>query len=283
MTISRIYTNDQAERARSGKSGEYVIIELKNTVSLTPDFGPDRQKDDNGSADEKAGQDNGGPVGGIVAGNKPQREENPSPYNVTVHQLKAIKTVKGKSILDTGSMTETSHLTLIADDFKQFVYKDPKTGVALRYNIYIPKNYNTNTKYPLVLFMHDASGANQVDNYTLLQGNGATVWASPKEQAKHPCIVVAPQYDEIVVDDNFTATSSAETALKLWSSVGTKTASAKWPLDTTRAARVQEVDSLRNTPATIRYSQLQGGWHNGTWRVAYTFEGIRDWLFQQVK
>ena len=180
-------------------------------------------------------------------------------------------------------MTETSHLTLIADDFKQFVYKDPKTGVALRYNIYIPKNYNTNTKYPLVLFMHDASGANQVDNYTLLQGNGATVWASPKEQAKHPCIVVAPQYDEIVVDDNFTATSSAETALKLWSSLGAKTASAKWPLDTTRAARVQEVDSLRNTPATIRYSQLQGGWHNGTWRVAYTFEGIRDWLFQQVK
>lgn len=364
-TISRIYTNDQAERARNGKSGKYVIIELKNTVSLTPDFGPDRQKDDNGSADEKAGQDNGGPAGGIVAGNKPQREENPFPYNVTVHQLKAIKTIKGKSILDIGSMTETSHLTLIADDFKQFVYKDPKTGVALRYNIYIPNNYNTNTKYPLVLFMHDASGANQVDNYTLLQGNGATVWASPKEQAKHPCIVVAPQYDEIVVDDNFTATSSAEstidlleylktqysidadriyttgqsmgcmlsyllmsthpdefaagylvagqwdptviapmakkplwlvsctgdakstsgaeTALKLWSSLGAKTASAKWPFDTTRAARVQEVDSLRNTPATIRYSQLQGGWHNGTWRVAYTFEGIRDWLFQQVK
>ena len=28
---------------------------------------------------------------------------------------------------------------------------------------------------------------------------------------------------------------------------------------------------------------LQGGWHNGTWRVAYTFAGIRDWLFEQRK
>lgn len=31
------------------------------------------------------------------------------------------------------------------------------------------------------------------------------------------------------------------------------------------------------------YTLLQGGWHNGTWRVAYTFAGIRDWLFEQRK
>ena len=63
--------------------------------------------------------------------------------------------------------------------------------------------------------MHDASGANQNDNYTLLQGNGATIWASPRDQAKHPCFVLAPQYDEIVVDDSFRVTSSAETTIDL--------------------------------------------------------------------
>ena len=211
--------------------------------------------------------------------------------------------------------------------------------------------------------MHDASGANQTDNYTLLQGNGATVWASPRDQAKHPCFVLAPQYDEIVVDDSFRVTPSAETtidlldsiksqysidadrvyttgqsmgcmmsyllmsthpdefaagmlvagqwdpkviapmakkplwlitstgdakssagaaaALKLWSSLGAKTDSAAWPLDTTEVVRAQEIEALRSKPVTIRYSHLQGGWHNGTWRVAYTFAGIRDWLFEQ--
>ncbi len=43
----------------------------------------------------------------------------------------------------------------------------------------------------------------------------------------------------------------------------------------------QEIASLRAQDAAIRFSQLQGGWHNGTWRVAYGFEDIRDWLFEQ--
>lgn len=365
-TVSRIYVNDNPEKSQQPKSGDYVIIELKNIVSLSADFGPDANKGtakkDSGSKD---GDKGGSPAGGIVAGNKPERKVNPFPYNVTVKQMLPIKTVGGKPIFDSKPFTETSHQTLIADDFKQSVFNDPKTGVALRYNIFIPKGYDTSKKYPVVLFMHDASGANQEDDYTLLQGNGATVWASPEEQAKHPCIVVAPQYDEIVVDDNFTATSSAEatinlleylktqysidsdriyttgqsmgcmlsyllmsthsnefaagylvagqwdknvispmakkplwlvsctgdtkstagaeTALQLWNSLGAKTASAKWPLDTTAVERGKEICDLLSKDATIRYSQLQGRWHNGTWRVAYGFEGIRDWLFQQRK
>lgn len=365
-TVNRIYVNDNPEKSQQPKSGDYVIIELKNSVSLSADFGPDSNKGtakkDSGSKDGNKG---GSPAGGIVAGNKPERKVNPFPYNVTVKQLLPIKTVGGKNIFDSKPFTETGHQTLIADDFKQAVFNDTKTGVALRYNIFIPKGYNTRMKYPVVLFMHDASGANQEDDYTLLQGNGATVWASPEEQAKHPCIVVAPQYDEIVVDDNFTATSSAEatinlleylktqysidsdriyttgqsmgcmlsyllmsthpdefaagylvagqwdknvistmakkplwlvsctgdtkstagaeTALQLWNSLGAKTASAKWPLDTTAVERGKEISDLLSNDATIRYSQLQGGWHNGTWRVAYGFEGICDWLFQQRK
>lgn len=79
------------------------------------------------------------------------------------------------------------------------------------------------------------------------------------------------------------STGGAETALPLWSSLGAKTAEAKWPLDTTTVEREKEIGELLNEDATIRYSQLQGGWHNGTWRIAYGFEGIRDWLFRQHK
>lgn len=79
------------------------------------------------------------------------------------------------------------------------------------------------------------------------------------------------------------STAGAAAALKLWSSLGAKVDSASWPLDTTEVARAKEIEDLRRKPATIRYSHLQGGWHNGTWRVAYTFTGIRDWLFEQTK
>ena len=40
-TIKREYTNSQAMKSPVGKRGRFVIIELKTTVSLTPDFGPD--------------------------------------------------------------------------------------------------------------------------------------------------------------------------------------------------------------------------------------------------
>ena len=364
-TVKRVYTNSKAMKSRTGHNGRFVIVELKTTVSLTPDFGPDKKRDDDKADDPKDNGQGGGPAGGITAGNRPTRESNPFPITATLTQAKAVKTTTGKTYKGGVTLTSDKSHTLIADDFKQLTFKDDKTGVTLRYNLFVPDNYDASKSYPLVLFMHDASGANQNDNYTLLQGNGATVWASPRDQAKHPCFVLAPQYDEIVVDDSFRVTPSAETtidlldyikeqysidadrvyttgqsmgcmmsyllmsthpdefaagmlvagqwdpkviapmakkplwlitstgdakssagaaaALKLWNSLGAKTDSTAWPLDTTEVARAQEIEALRNKPVTIRYSHLQGGWHNGTWRVAYTFAGIRDWLFEQRK
>lgn len=364
--VKRVYTNSEAMKAHTPRKGNFVIVELKTTVSLTPDFGPDKKKDD--GAEKKGPKNNGavgGPAGGITTGNRPTCQANPFPITATLTQAKAIKTVAGKNYKAGETMTSSKSRVLIAEDFKQLTFKDEKTDVTLRYNLFVPKDYDASKRYPLVLFMHDASGANQVDNYTLLQGNGATVWASPRDQAKHPCFVLAPQYDEIVVDDSFRVSASAETtidlldaiksqysidadrvyttgqsmgcmlsyllmsthpdefaagmlvagqwdqkviapmakkplwlvsctgdakssagaatALKLWSSLGAKTDSASWPLDTTEVARAQEIEALRRQPFTIRYSHLRGGWHNGTWRVAYTFAGIRDWLFCQHK
>ncbi len=345
-TVKRIYTNSEAMKSRSPRKGRFVIVELKTTVSLTPDFGPDMKKDNDKADDPKDKGQGGGPAGGITAGNRPTRESNPFPITATLTQAKAIKTTTGKTYQAGAKLTSDKSRTLIADDFKQLTFKDDKTGVTLRYNLFVPQNYDASKRYPLVLFMHE-------------------VWASPRDQAKHPCFVLAPQYDEIVVDDSFRVTPSAETtidlldsiksqysidadrvyttgqsmgcmmsyllmsthpdefaagmlvagqwdpkviapmakkplwlitstgdakssagaaaALKLWSSLGAKTDSAAWPLDTTEIVRAQEIEALRSKPVTIRYSHLQGGWHNGTWRVAYTFAGIRDWLFEQHK
>lgn len=97
-------------------------------------------------------------------------------------------------------VASTGTVAPVLDAFTQHVYTDPETGYQMPYNLYLPKDYDPAKKYPLLFFVTDASS--NIDEVTtpLFQGNGATVWAEPAEQAKHPCIVLAPQYTRHLVD-----------------------------------------------------------------------------------
>ena len=53
----------------------------------------------------------------------------------------------------------------------------------------------------LKVLRHDASVTGRETTATLTQGVGATIWATPEEQAKHPCFVLAPQYPVQIVND----------------------------------------------------------------------------------
>jgi pyrroline-5-carboxylate reductase len=44
--------------------------------------------------------------------------------------------------------------------------------------------------------MHDAGPLSENTKATLLQGNGAIVWATLEEQAKHEAFILAPQYSK---------------------------------------------------------------------------------------
>ena len=91
---------------------------------------------------------------------------------------------------------------LVVEDFQQAIFQDPAQGGAtLAYNLYIPKNYDPEKRYPLVLFMHDAGAVSSDIKTTLVQGLGAITFSSPEWQAEHPCFVLAPQYDTIIVND----------------------------------------------------------------------------------
>jgi len=64
---------------------------------------------------------------------------------------------------------------------------------SMPYRLFIPSGYNTDTSYPLVLFLHGA-GERGTDNDVQLTANqGATLWAKTANQASYPCFVVAPQ------------------------------------------------------------------------------------------
>lgn len=184
-----------------------VVIKLKTTVSLESAMpqGP------------KPGQapKNAGGIGGVKAGQKTGGKLNVVD-TALVAQLLPVKTVAGGIVAaSTGPVVVRSTKTLIADDFKQLEFKDPATGITLRYNLYVPSDYDASRKYPLVLFMHDASGVGGDVKTPLLQGNGATVWAAPEWQKKYPCFVLAPAFDEVTVDDDFTVEPDLDAVLDL--------------------------------------------------------------------
>lgn len=89
----------------------------------------------------------------------------------------------------------------VLDEFVQREFKDD-SGVVVKYNLFIPKEYDPQKRYPLVMFIHDAGSTNTNVRNTLFQGNGATSWASPDFQAEYPAFVLAPQFDHPIVNDN---------------------------------------------------------------------------------
>jgi predicted peptidase len=93
------------------------------------------------------------------------------------------------------------------DDFKQYDYK------GLPYNLSVPKDYDEKKRYPLVMFIADASVNGDDPLLPLVQGIGGAIWAAPWEQAKHPSFVLVPQipFGVHLVKDDFTVSPELET------------------------------------------------------------------------
>lgn len=91
----------------------------------------------------------------------------------------------------------------IAPKFQTFDYTD-KNGVKMEYNLYTPKNIDPNKKYPLVMFIADASTAGKGVKAPLMQGYGGIIWATDESQAKNPAFVLVPGYDSKAVNDDWT-------------------------------------------------------------------------------
>ena len=145
------------------------------------------------------------------------------PGNAVVVQTADIKTTKGTTYKADGiPLPSTAERCLVADDFKQEEFVSPYTGQVLPYNIYLPEDYNPEEQYPLVLFIHDAGVSSGPIKHTLYQGNGATSWAEPKAQARHKCIVVAPEYPFITIDDNWNYSHHLDATIALLKDLQTR-------------------------------------------------------------
>ncbi|MDR3482599.1 MAG: PHB depolymerase family esterase [Burkholderiaceae bacterium] len=184
--VVRAYANTSASPAEQGKNGRYVIVELSLDDPDARLYGHEKMSATRKTA--KAALIQRGPV--FTAGG-----------DAYAASAKAVATRRVAN--------------LVVDDFVQREYKDPKTGDLLRYNLFVPRNYDKNKSYPLVLFMHDAGATSTRTDTTLVQGLGAVAWASPSDQARHESFVLAPQYSTWVVNDKSEASSYLDTTIDL--------------------------------------------------------------------
>ncbi len=362
-TINRVYVNDTPAMDVKGnkKSGPYVIVEFEhvNSTPFTMADRPKRNNSENNAAPKDASS----------------RSDRKVPVlSSSVEQKKVVESKTGKQYVPTTSaITSTTVEPSLIDEFKTYTFTDEAVGATMPYNIYLPKNYDSNKQYPLYVFIGDASTNINNDKTVLFQGDGAMVFAAPEEQAKHEAIILAPQYTQDLVDqlgmmttdenvwtpglqlvtdlihhiietypvdtdriygsgqsqggmaniaisdrypDLFTAQflvacqwnteemkvlkdkklwilvsegdekayPSMNTATKNWEDLGAKVArSPMWNSYSTPEQFDVLVNDMKAQKANINYSVFEGGSHMYTWSVAYSIEGIRDWLFSQSK
>lgn len=205
--ITDVFPATSTNPADRAAEGMFVIVEL------SPD-------DDAATLNVEAPRNDKIVGGGANAKGGPGKAGEPSTADVswrtpkaTIVQ-KAISVTVGNSI-PAAQVSCTKVHNLIVDDFQMLEYADPKTGKSLRYNLYVPRDYDPAKSYPLVNFMHDAGATSQDPRTTLRQGLGAISWASPEDQAKRPCFVLAPQYAEIIADDDSQTSSMLDTTIDL--------------------------------------------------------------------
>jgi len=123
---------------------------------------------------------------------------------------------KGTATPDKSNDTELK--ALLAETVGKFVqreYKDTETGKAMQYNLFIPEDYDKSKQYPLVLFIADASTVGKDIKVPLTQGYGGVIWASAKDQSKHPSFVLVPQYTTQTVNDDFETSDEVEMTIRL--------------------------------------------------------------------
>ncbi len=223
--ITDVYISQDARGEKRVASGKFVILKLKEPklalLTSIQHHKPDPQHKKK-----------------FVAGGKPG--------HTLKLQTPTAQLVETKNSQKIWKLSRVSYP--IIENFKAFTFEDKILRRTLRYNLFIPKHQN-NQPLPLVLFMHDAGTTGTLQQATLLQGLGALIWAHPEEQRKRPCYVLAPQYDEIVVDDNSQASAMLDVTMHLVQEI-----SQKYPIDTSRIYTTgQSMGCMMSIALLIKY------------------------------
>jgi predicted peptidase len=95
------------------------------------------------------------------------------------------------------SLSATSQTNAAVDGFVAGNYHSPG-GEFMHYRLFVPPGYDPAQKYPIILWLHDAS-ARGADNLAQISGSnrlGARIWTTPENQNKYHAFVLAPQVSD---------------------------------------------------------------------------------------
>lgn len=213
QTVESVRTSAVADPAGKEHAGRYVFLKFTHTNTVYDGDlakAPGHEEHEKKMAAGNQGSD------GRMQQDAPMHSDRQLPnLTVKVKQVKDIRAIDG-TLYPAGrkSVVSSSVAEPEIEQFQQFTYTDPETGYQLPCNIYLPKGYDSSKKYPLLFFVADASADINVTTTPLFQGNGATVWTEPEEQAKHPCIVFAPQYTDDLINQLGMLTDDSNTWTK---------------------------------------------------------------------
>lgn len=162
--------------------------------------------------------------------------------------------------------------------FKQYTFIDEKND-TLTYNLYTPGNMEPGEKYPLVLFMADASTPGPDVLTPLLQGYGGIVWAERSFQKEHPCFVLVPQYSYITVDNSWQTMPEVDQTVELVKDIVKRN-----PIDENRLYTTgQSMGCMMSLYFNVKYPDLFAAsmFVSGQWDVA-KMDGFKDKKFVYI-
>lgn len=163
-------------------------------------------------------------------------------------------------------------------DFRQYVYVNEQ-GDSIQYNLFTPKDMEAGKKYPLVLFMADASTPGPDPLTPLTQGCGGLVWATPEFQSKHPAYVLVPQYSYVTVNNDWQTMPEVDETIALLRDITTRE-----QVDTNRLYTTgQSMGGMMSLYFNIKYPDLFAAsmFVSCQWDVA-RMDGFKDKKFVYI-
>ncbi|WP_302370449.1 hypothetical protein [Acidaminococcus massiliensis] len=228
---------------KAAEKGRYVQVEL------TPLPLSDQMADPHPEDKHKAPIGVGGPQLGSHGNPQPL-----VPVTASISQKGKVETVQGRIYGGEPEMKSTHTRQLLIEKFTQHTFTD-SDGKTLQYNLYVPENLEKGKTYPLVLFMHDAGTVSPEVKATLSQGRGAVTWVEPRWQEEHPCFVLAPQYDTVIVDDKYQYGPELDRTIHLVESLASQ-----YPIDTKRIYNTgQSMGCMTSIAMDVKYPQFFAG------------------------
>ena len=99
--------------------------------------------------------------------------------------------------------------------YQQLQYVDMQTGDTMNYSLFVPENMKETDSLPLLMYIADMSSAGKEATAALTKNYGPLLFASDRDQQKHPCIIVVPQFSAPAVNDKWETTAEVEMTVRL--------------------------------------------------------------------